>query len=113
MLMPLVWMSFSATPAARIASITRVICVAFSRMAVLALAAWVVTPAEAVAMSGARLASPLADTRSRVPSLSARAVGVCAAAVMARLPMARVKARAAAMAGWRLAWGMLVSGSGQ
>src|SRR5690606_10304119 len=109
MLMPEVWMSFSATPAARIAAITRDICAAFSRMAALASAAWVTTPAEAVAMSGARLDSPRADTESRVPSLLAWRAGVCAAAGMARLPRASANARAR---DW-VAWGMVVSGKGQ
>ena len=66
--MPLVWMSRSAIPAARIAAITLSICAAFARIAALASAAWVTTPVEIVAMSGTRLASADADTESRVPS---------------------------------------------
>src|SRR5690606_17075424 len=70
---------------------------AFSRMAALASAAWVTTPADAVATSGARLASPVAETDSRVPSLLAGwTAGVCAEAGMARLPVARTRARTAA-----------------
>ena len=48
MLIPVVWMSRSATPAARMAAITFVICAAFARIAAFASAAWVTTPADAV-----------------------------------------------------------------
>src|SRR5690606_25515051 len=65
---PLVWMSRSATPADFSAASTRFICPAFSRMAALPSAAWVTTPAEMVAMSGAWLASAWAWTESRVES---------------------------------------------
>ena len=67
--MPLVWMSFSATPEALIEATTLAICSAFWRIAVLASAACVTTPVEIVATSGTRLASACADTESKVPSL--------------------------------------------
>ena len=67
--MPLVWMSFSAMPAALIAAITLAICSAFWRMAALPSTAWVTTPAEIVATSGTREASALAETESNVPSV--------------------------------------------
>ena len=66
--MPLVWMSLSAMPAPRIAVITFCICSALARIAELASAAWVTTPAERVATSGACLTSADADTDSRVLS---------------------------------------------
>jgi hypothetical protein len=65
--MPLVWMSRSAIPAARIATMTP-ICAAFARIATMASVAWLTTPVEMVAASGTRVASADAETDSRVPS---------------------------------------------
>src|SRR3546814_13993320 len=60
-------MSRSATPAFRRAATTVVIRVAFCCMAALAVAAWVTTPAEILAISGARRTSPSALTSIRFP----------------------------------------------
>src|SRR3546814_5679069 len=94
-LTPLVWISRSAMPAARIAAITFSIWVAFARIAALASAAWVTIPAEIVATSGTRLASACADTDSRVPSLLAMTAGAAswADAVMAMALTARAEAK--------------------
>src|SRR5690606_39230791 len=98
-LMPLVWMSRSAMPAARIAAITLSIFAALAGIAALASAAWVPTPVELVATCGSRVALASADTDSRVPSAyETWLVGVWAEAVIgaprASVPSARVAARA-------------------
>src|SRR3546814_12872070 len=62
-------MSFSATPAFLNAAITAVIRLAFSFIAALAVAACVITPAETMAISGARRTSPSALTSNLVPDI--------------------------------------------
>src|SRR5690606_11638668 len=101
--MPLVWMSFSAMPAALIAAITLLICAALADSAALASAACVTTPVDSEATSGTRLASAWADTESRVPSpaVAGEAVGVWALAVMVIGLRARAPASAARYRGLR------------
>src|SRR6476619_7147856 len=82
-------MSRSATPAALIWAMTLSICAALARIAPLASADCVTTPAEIVATSGTRFASAWADTDNRVPLLDAivatwALLAFCAEAFMAR-----------------------------
>src|SRR5690606_15081833 len=108
-LMPLVWMSLSAMPAALMAAITSCICAAFADSAALASAACVTTPVDSEATSGTRLASARAETESSVPSLAAVVVGVWALAVMVIGLRARAQASAARDRGLR---GIVFSGRG-
>src|SRR5690606_17239383 len=71
--MPLVWTSRWATPAAFTAARTLFISSAFWRMALLPSAAWVTTPADRVAISGARLACAWVETDSSVASVGSAA----------------------------------------
>ena len=100
--MPLVCTSLAATPAALTAASTRLICSAFWRMAVLPSAAWVTTPAETVAMSGARRASAWDETESRVAS--AGTVGVACAPATAGADRAMAASRATN--GWRIGFSL-------
>jgi hypothetical protein len=61
-----VWMSRSAIPARRSAATTADIRVLLSRIAAEAVADWVTTPAENIAMSGVRRVSPSALMLSTV-----------------------------------------------
>src|SRR5690606_12596761 len=107
MLMPLVWMSRSAMPAARIAATTLAICAELALSAALASAAWVTTPVDRLATSGTRLASARAVTESRVPSVAATGAADWAwALVIARAPVARLAASSREAAGRN----MVVSG---
>jgi hypothetical protein len=77
--MLLVWISRSAIPERLSAARTRSIRVAFWESAALAVAARVTTPAEMIATSGTRVASPSALMSSRVPLTGWVNVGACCA----------------------------------
>src|SRR5215213_7844720 len=76
--MLLVWMSRSAIPARFSPARTRSICAAFCASAARAVVARVITPAEMIATSGTRVASPVALMSSRVPDIWTTPPTACA-----------------------------------
>src|SRR5688572_20709169 len=107
--MPVVCTSRSAMPAALIAATTLSICAALARIAELASAAWVTTPADTVAISGTRLASACAETESRVPSVGTAYAGIPAFWAQAAVIVAPKARAVASSSGRNIRWGMVFS----